>query len=146
MARRPIWLPNRRRATEIDGRADIYALGIILFEMLTGKQPYEADTPMAVAIKHITDPVPHILAANPNLPEGMDAIIQKAMAKNKTDRYPTAVEMTNALRDILRSTPTQMQTRVTPAVNETVISKKKPAIPVETAPPSSKRRHSTRWW
>jgi serine/threonine protein kinase len=53
----------------IDGRADIYALGIILFEMLTGKQPYSADTPMGVAVKHITEPVPRILNVNPNLPE-----------------------------------------------------------------------------
>ena len=88
--------PEQAQGIEVDGRADIYALGIILFEMLTGKQPYEADTPMAVAIKHITDPVPHILQANPKLPEGMDTIIQKAMAKNKNDRFSTAVEMTNA--------------------------------------------------
>ncbi len=53
--------PEQAQGEEIDGRADIYALGIILYEMVTGKQPYEADTPMAVAIKHITDPVPHIL-------------------------------------------------------------------------------------
>ncbi|HEX2991671.1 MAG TPA: serine/threonine-protein kinase, partial [Anaerolineales bacterium] len=48
--------PEQAQGDDIDGRADIYALGIILFEMVTGKQPYEADTPMAVAIKHITDP------------------------------------------------------------------------------------------
>jgi nitrate reductase NapE component len=62
------------------------------------------------------------------------------MAKNKADRYPTAVDMVNALHGLLRSTPTQMQTRVTPAVKETVISKKKPAVPVETAPPSIKKK------
>ncbi len=91
--------PEQAQGTEVDGRADIYALGIILFEILTGKQPYEADTPMAVAIKHITDPVPHILQTNPKLPESMDTIIQKAMAKDKTQRFSTAVEMTNALRE-----------------------------------------------
>src|SRR5512141_2156063 len=85
--------PEQAQGTEVDGRADIYALGIILFEMLTGKQPYEADTPMGVAIKHITDPVPHILDANPNLPYDIEAIIQKAMAKDRDDRYATAPEM-----------------------------------------------------
>ncbi len=130
--------PEQAQGDEIDGRTDIYSLGIILYEMLTGKQPYEADTPMAVAIKHITDPVPHILAANPNLPSGMEAIIQKAMAKNRSDRYPTAVDMTNALHDLLRNTPTQMQTRVTPASKETVVSKKTPASPVANAAPPSK--------
>ena len=130
--------PEQAQGEDIDGRTDIYSLGIILFEMLTGKQPYEADTPMAVAIKHITDPVPRILTANPNLPTGMDAIIQKAMAKNKSDRYPTAVDMTNALRDLVRNTATQMQTRVTPVAKATVVSKKAAAAPVETATPSKK--------
>ncbi len=104
--------PEQAQGTEIDGRADIYALGIILFEMLTGKQPYEADTPMAVAIKHITDPVPHIRQRNPQLPEGMEAIIQKAMAKDRNERFSTAVEMATALREVVRNEPTKLQTRV----------------------------------
>ena len=100
--------PEQAQGTEVDGRADIYALGIILFEMLTGKQPYEADTPMAVAIKHITDPVPHIRQSNPKLPEGMETVIQKAMAKNKNDRYSTAVELTDALREVERNITTKL--------------------------------------
>ena len=107
--------PEQAQGTDVDGRADIYALGIILFEMLTGKQPYEADTPMAVAIKHITDPVPQIRQANPQLPEELETIIQRAMAKDKKDRFATAVEMTNTLRDLARGEPTRPQTpAVTP--------------------------------
>ena len=104
--------PEQAQGIEVDGRADIYSLGIILFEMLTGKQPYEADTPMAVAIKHITDPVPHIRQTNPQLPESMDAIIQKAMAKDKAQRFSTAIEMTNALREAARGDPTKVQAKV----------------------------------
>src|SRR5512147_2867395 len=94
--------PEQAQGTAVDGRADIYALGIILYEMLTGKQPYEADTPMGVAIKHITDPVPHILDANPNLPYEIEEIIQKAMAKEPEDRYATAHEMVEALHEMTR--------------------------------------------
>ncbi|MBC7879216.1 MAG: serine/threonine-protein kinase [Anaerolineales bacterium] len=86
----------------IDGRADIYALGIILFEMLTGKQPYQADTPMGVAVKHITEPVPLILEANPNLPLWIEMVISTAMAKNKNDRFATAVEMIDTLKEFVR--------------------------------------------
>jgi serine/threonine protein kinase len=109
--------PEQAQGIDVDGRADIYALGIILFEMLTGKQPYEADTPMAVAIKHITDPVPQIRQTNPKLPEGMDSIIQKAMAKSKTDRFSTAVEMTDALREVARNVTTKLAAPPTLANN-----------------------------
>ncbi|MEK6574306.1 MAG: serine/threonine-protein kinase, partial [Chloroflexota bacterium] len=82
-----------RGEKDLDGRSDIYALGAMLFEILTGKLPYEADTPMGLAVKHITEPVPRILDAKPDLPRGCEMMIERAMAKDRLQRYQTAAEL-----------------------------------------------------
>lgn len=85
----------------LDGRSDIYALGVILFEMLAGKHPYDTQTPMGVAVKHITAPVPPIHHFQPDLPPEIQAILAKAMAKEPDDRYQTAGEMAEAVQMLL---------------------------------------------
>lgn len=94
--------PEQASGDVVDGRADIYALGVILYEMVTGKQPYQADTPLGLAIKHVTEPVPRILEANPNLPPWMEKVISTAMAKNKDDRFASAVELVETIKAFLR--------------------------------------------
>ncbi len=89
--------PEQARGDEIDSRSDVYGLGVIIYQMLCGHQPYSADTPMGVVVKHITEPVPEILNDVPSLPAGMDSFIRNAMAKDKTRRYATAIELAKAL-------------------------------------------------
>jgi len=91
-----------RGERDVDGRSDVYALGAILFQLLTGQPPYEADTPMGVVVKHLTEPAPNILEANPSLPPATDRLISKAMAKDKRARFRTAGDMATLLTTIAR--------------------------------------------
>lgn len=81
----------------IDGRTDIYSLGIILYELITGKKPFTADTPMAVIFKQHNDPLPKPGNLVQNLPEPVEKILYKALAKNKEDRYASMAEFCSAL-------------------------------------------------
>lgn len=81
----------------IDGRTDIYSLGIILYELITGIKPFTADTPMAVVFKQHNDPLPKPRNLVQNLPEPVEKILYKALAKNKEDRYASMAEFCSAL-------------------------------------------------
>ena len=82
-----------RGQAQLDGRTDIYSLGVILFEILAGQLPFKADGRLPIALMHLSDPVPPIQTLNPSLPDSINQIIGQAMAKSREERYATASDL-----------------------------------------------------
>lgn len=92
-------------ASAIDERADVYSLGIVLYELVTGRKPYIADTPMAVVLKQMTDPLPHPTDFAPDLPESVEHILLKALAKEPENRFADMEAVIDAMEVALAEIP-----------------------------------------
>lgn len=95
--------PEHARGGFTDAKSDLYSLGVVMYEMVTGKVPFDADTPVSVALKHMQEDPEEPIELNPNLPSAVNKIIMKALKKDTTLRYQTASEMLSDLRKALKN-------------------------------------------
>jgi serine/threonine protein kinase len=126
--------PEQAEGKPVDGRSDIYSLGVVLYELLTGQPPYRAETPLAVVLMHLNDPLPPPRTIRSDVPEPLERVVLKAMAKDPNQRFQTAAEMDKALQQALKEIESASTTAdfPRPAPKTEQISEPLPTAPVKS--------------
>lgn len=139
--------PEQAQSHPVDQRSDIYSLGIILYEMVTGQVPFMADTPLAVLFKHITDPLPPPSSVKPDISTSIERVILKALAKHPQDRFATAGEFVQAWKQALEEEETDHRKQETEMVPPSQIIRPTPPQPklVPAARTASKSTRRAGW-
>lgn len=99
--------PEQAQGKPVDARTDLYALGVVLYEMVSGKPPYQADSPVAIAYKHVQEPLPSLKERAPSVPADYEAVTVKALAKDPDQRYQSGKEMRADLIRFVQGRPVE---------------------------------------
>ena len=138
--------PEQVQGGHVDHRTDIYALGVVLYEMLTGRAPFSGDSPVVIAYKRVAEDVPSIMADAHDAPRDLDIIVARATARMPDERYTTAGEMADALRAFLPRHDTASlgglvhHTQAIPLMNEETIALQRPAAGAVRTKKRTRRR------
>lgn len=138
--------PEQAQGQPVDGRSDLYSLGCVLFEMVTGRAPFLGDSPVAVASKHVLEQPTPPSRLNPDVSPDLDAVILRALAKNPANRYQTAEEFREDLERVRRGLPVNA-TPLLPAGTTQVIDR--PASRTAVLPPTAHQEpepERSNWW
>ncbi|WP_057490630.1 Stk1 family PASTA domain-containing Ser/Thr kinase [Streptococcus orisasini] len=129
--------PEQARGSKATVQSDIYAMGIMLFEMLTGHIPYDGDSAVTIALQHFQKPLPSILAENRNVPQALENVVIKATAKRLSNRYSSTQEMLQDLRTCLQPSRSRERKLV---FNDTADTKPLPKLEQAAAAQSLKNK------